>query len=115
MNTNYLFDNLLELSDKDLQEALWLGKVKGQLSTFPELISQIFDGTGLAEEIDENTLGNQYSKGFCEKAIELRNLVNDLPYNISSQKLIDHPDMPRVRLVSKQLADLLQQETAYKD
>ena len=60
-----LSNHLRLLADQKFQETVWLGLVPGQVSSFVELVCEVFDDTGLGDAMAtgdvEAQLGREFS------------------------------------------------------
>lgn len=99
-------DSLVELSDKDVQERLWLYGGTKEMSSFEEAICGIFDDGGVTKALDRGELDPLISILF----VRLNALIDKIPTNISPQEQIDHPAMLDIRKVSLELLHLLRQQ-----
>lgn len=86
-----------ELSSRKFQERAWLAENGPCVSSFPELVSQLFDDTGLSDVLGgehlEETVG-------AEGVIALKELdaaIVGVEASLAPAALIAHPSMERVR------------------
>jgi hypothetical protein len=109
MNIQKLIWGLEELSDRELQEELWTGKIDGEMSSFVEAISSVFDDSGLSVLIDSNKSTEEMSSDARTKAIELDRLVKKIPQDASPLTIIQHPLMHDVRTLAAELIALIRE------
>ncbi len=106
VHIDLLLDGLRDLADKDWQERVWSGRSHVEMSSFAELVCQVFDDTGLSSASDETRVR--------ELGSEIAHLVRDLERALSRvdatlpvPDLIDSPSMEKVRKISAALVNLL--------
>lgn len=107
MNVNNLIWGLEELSDKELQEKLWLGKSEGEMSSFVEAISSTFDDSGLGKILDSKGSQDEVSVELREKALQLGRLIRRVPQSAAPLDTINHPEMNAVRDLAGEMLALL--------
>lgn len=109
MNIQNLIWGLEELSDRDLQEKLWTGKVDGEMSSFVEAISSTFDDSGLGRILDSDQPTDQISPEVKEKATRLDRLIKRVPQSAAPLDVIQHPVMDDVRVLAAELLALVRE------
>jgi hypothetical protein len=99
---------LEELSDKQVQEDLWMGKIPSQQGSFVEAVECLFTDTGLGDLL----LSEQTE--FSERA---RLTLNDLQKRLAKvsstrgpREVINDPAMKEVRLLAARAFELLKDE-----
>jgi hypothetical protein len=107
MNTQKLIWGLEELSDRELQERLWTGKLDGEMSSFVEAISCTFDDSGLSRILDTGQPTEKISPEIKEKASRLDSLIRRIPQSAAPMDIIEHPLMEDVRALSAELLRLV--------
>jgi hypothetical protein len=107
MNTEILLWGLEELSDKNFQERVWLGKSVGEMSSFDEAVCATFDDSGLGILLDSDRRRTEIPPDQRELAIKLSRLVKKIPRGRSPSEVIDHPAMQSVRETAKELLMIL--------
>jgi hypothetical protein len=101
-------DALRELSDRALQERLWLSDGKGgaDVSSFSEVVEQLFTDTGLSEALESGTTGfgaeTQATFNLLESALRKVNQTG------GPARTIDSLPMTEVRAVAGRLLELLE-------
>lgn len=109
MNVEMVGWGLEELSDKALQEKLWLGKCEGQMSSFVEAICTTFDDSGLADALDSPANKYGLDDVVREKANKLRMLIGKVPQTGDPKEIVMHPQMESVRSAAHELLQLIRQ------
>ncbi len=86
---------LQELADEPCQRRLWTGRVAGEMSSFVECVSRLYDDSGLdfAFERDERVFGPPVD----DDLRALARLVSRVNADQHPDDLIDDPAMERVR------------------
>jgi hypothetical protein len=107
MNTmilSHVIDALRELSDESLQRRRWLSSGEGEVSSFTEAVCQLFDDSGLGDELDKGReiFGHSIDDGLRQFVVMLRRLQH-LERTISPASLIEHADMAAVRARAREL------------
>jgi hypothetical protein len=100
--------SLEELSSENLQENLWLGKIKGQISSFDEAVNELFDGSGLGKMLYTGKRIETLPEEFYVKAKYLECIIDKVPRNLDVEFLIKSREMSRVRKISSEMLDMLQ-------
>ena len=109
MNVEMVCWGLEELSDRALQEKLWLGKCEGEMSTFDEAICTTFDDSGFGDALDSPANKFGLSEVLREKANRLRALIHKIPHTLDDKDIIIHPQMDSVRSAASELLRLIRQ------
>jgi hypothetical protein len=107
MNIQNLIWGLEELSDRDLQEKLWTGKMDGEMSSFVEAICSTFNDSGLASILDSERSIDQISSEIKEKALQLNRSIKRVPQSATTSEIIEHPAMNDVRVLAAELLALV--------
>ena len=107
MNLNTLIWSLEELADKEEQLRLWTGDKLGEMGSFEESVSGIFDDSGLARLLDKGVSLDHLSRQAFEQAIVLRVATKKVPRSKSVVELIESLEMDDVRKQAKKLLMLL--------
>jgi hypothetical protein len=107
MNIQKLIWALEELSDREIQESVWLGNSEGEISSFVEAYSRTFDDTGLAILLDKGGESDQLTPDIVEKANMLDALLKRIPQSLSEIEIIDHPAMRKARIAAAEMLALL--------
>jgi hypothetical protein len=108
MNIEMVGWGLEELSDRALQEKLWLGKSEGEMSSFIEAICATFDDSGLGDALSSPSNKYGLSDVVREKANILRGLIQQVPQTGNPQEIIQNPKMENVRRAAAELLELIQ-------
>lgn len=114
LDITVLLENLEELASKDLQEKLWLHGNKNRMSTFTEAICGIFDDARLTRALETGYIENNFSSELFLTAKKLDQLIDLIPENLPPEKIIKHPKMCIVRVLSFRLLVLFKKEYKLK-
>jgi hypothetical protein len=107
INMTPLLEGLRQMASKGRQQALWLDGENKQMSSFTEAMSYVFDDSGFARAERSGHLKANFSKEVCSKLTELRRLVHQIPENTGPEKIIEHPNMAKIRPLAAELVNLL--------
>jgi len=98
-----VIDALFELSDKEKQKQLWVVGEDGEISSFTEAICGVFDDGGITQALERG----QLDKSLHDRFNELKRIVDQIPENLHPDRIIEHPSMPRIRVVASDLLGML--------
>ena len=107
LNVNLLIENLTILASETEQRRYWLPNGTNEMSLLDEQLCGIFDDAGLTRAIDTGWLAKNFSEEFCKKVKSLKKALTYVPYDQAPEIIIEHPRMPEVRKLSKELLGLL--------
>jgi hypothetical protein len=107
MNKQYLIWGLEELSDRDFQEHVWLGKSENEMSSFVEAVCHTFDDSGLADSLDSERKSALMEPGVRNSALQLAQLIKKIPQSLPQDEIINHPAMQEVRLKAGEILLIL--------
>jgi hypothetical protein len=107
---NILLESLEELSDKELQEKLWLHGDENGISSFTEACCGLFDDAGLSRAVETGYLEKYFSKELCHKVDKLEWLLDKISEYLPEEEIIKHPKMDEVRVLSGELLALFKNE-----
>lgn len=88
---------LEELADIQFQNRTWLSRGGEEISSFSELISQIFDDTGLARLLEGGSLKHILDSETTKALRELDAAISKIDQSLPPFKLIHTPEMRVVR------------------
>ena len=109
MNFNTLIWALEELANKQEQLRLWTGQVQGQVGSFEESVSGVFDDSGLARLIDSGDPQGLLSREAMTQAILLRRVTRRVQLSVAPFELVESLEMNLVRTHANELLMLLKQ------
>jgi hypothetical protein len=92
-----VIEGLGELADYDFQRRTWLSPAGPEVSSFSELVSQLFDDTGLASVLERNTGSSIFGKSADAALRELNQAVGSVNQRLPPATLLEHPTMQAVR------------------
>lgn len=107
MNTQNLIWGLEELSDRDFQERVWLGKSEDEMSSFVEAVCTTFDDSGLGIALDSEAKRAELPPRLYEMANKLNRLIAKVPQGLSPSEIVNHPAMADVREAAKEMLMIL--------
>lgn len=99
-------DGLDELSNPILQRKLWIGDDKESMSSFTEVICEIFDDSGLSRAIESNYV----PEPFLSQFLKLGELVREIPEDDYPEEIMKHPKMNSVKIISLDILKLIHSE-----
>jgi hypothetical protein len=108
LNPNLILECLNELSDRELQESLWMGRIPDQQSSFEEAVEGLYTDSGLADELSKGTTG--FSTEVETKLHELQRQLAKVQAKGEPTKVTNDPAMPSVRYLAAVIFELLKQE-----
>jgi hypothetical protein len=108
INRNRILECLKELSDGQLQENLWTGKIPSQQSSFVEVVEGLFTDSGLGGDLSKGKTG--FSAAVETKLHELEHQLAKIDAKGGPTKVINDPAMPRVRDLAAGTLELLEHE-----
>jgi len=100
-----IIECLRELSDRQIQETLWAGKIPDQQSDFTEAVEVLFTDTGLGSALENHTTG--FSRDIESKLEELSVGLKKVQGCGEVSKIINDPAMPHVRDLAAEILTLV--------
>jgi hypothetical protein len=95
---------LEELSNLEEQKRLWLSDgSSGEVSSFVEAISGVFDDGGVSKALDSNELPQELENRFRE----LSKHIDMVPQSAPPLEQIEHPAMLEIVRISRELIELI--------
>jgi hypothetical protein len=92
-----IYNDILELSSRDLQISYWLKGDQGKISGYVELMNSLFDDSDFDLFVDKEILDLKLSDNFIQEIQKLRDLLNlyndkgksqeEIIYDIEWQKI----------------------------
>ena len=105
LNEVLVFQCLEELSSKEAQETLWLSNGDGDVSSFSEVVEQLFTDSGLDDAL--STKDVVFEKNVDTKLRELSYLLATIDSGMPPQDIISCFAMRKVRLLSREVLDFI--------
>jgi hypothetical protein len=90
-----IIDCLREFSDEAIQRKRWLSSSGPEVSSFTEAICQLFDDTGLGDELEKNT--TVFNREIDCKLRLLLETLKSIDSSLSPNSLIEDPKMLDIR------------------
>jgi hypothetical protein len=109
VNTTNLKLCLTELSDIDFQRRAWLAASGPEVSSFSELVSQLFDDTGLTDALEDARIEEAVGLEAAAKLRALDNAVAKIDQSLPPGALINLPAMVQIRELARQALEAIQQ------
>lgn len=102
-----LKESLGDLADIDFQRRAWLSADGPEVSSFDELICQVFDDTGLSDVIDKPYLEDIVGRAAAARLRTLDRAVSEIDSDLPPAELILLPEMARIRELARQALEEL--------
>jgi hypothetical protein len=93
-----VLDCLKELSDIEFQLRAWCAGGGREVSSFPELVSQLFDDTGLGAALERG--GSTFGVEVDSLLLRIQRLVASIDQAMPASALIEHPEMQQIRALA---------------
>ena len=103
-----LLECLRELADLRFQEQVWTGLVPGQMSSFPELVCQTFDDTGLTDATEAGVVRAELGDEIAALLERLDSTVGTVDASLPVEMLVVSEPMCEVRELAGLVVALLQ-------
>lgn len=95
---------LKELSDIEFQKRVWLRGEGPEVSSYVEVVCQLFDDTGIGDQLSELEDGEILSQELDSALRELSILLDSIDYKAGVESILSHPKWPKtVKLASNAL------------
>jgi hypothetical protein len=107
MNINVLRWSLEELSNKEVQEQLWRGKIDGRMGSFSEAVCGVFDDSGLDIALEAASTEDFISEAAASKLKELGKLTDQVSGTLSPEQILSHPKLNEIRELARDALGLL--------
>ena len=88
---------LRELSDIEFQRRVWVDGSGPDVSSFEELICQLFDDTGLDDAIESGAARDELGEEIATRLQDLDSAIARIDRSLSADLLVEHPAMEDVR------------------
>lgn len=98
---------LRELADINFQRRAWFAGDGTEISSFDELISQLFDDTGLSDVIDDPSLQEIVGRAAADRLRDLDRAISEIDSDLPPAELILLPEMARIRELAQQALEEL--------
>lgn len=92
-----LKESLRDLADIEFQRRAWLSADGPEVSSFDELVCQVFDDTGLSDVIDEPGLEGLVGKDVAASLRALDLAVSKIDATVPPAELVMLPEMAEIR------------------
>ncbi len=102
---------LKELSDIAFQERVWVRGEGPEVSSYTEVVCQLFDDTGIGDELClEQHDGYVISKDIDPMLHELSDLLDSINSNLDTQEILKSPNWEEIRSCASHALKLLKKE-----
>lgn len=99
---------LRELADRDFQERVWLRGQGNEVSTPSELVSQLYDDTGLGDLLDDSKIA--ITPQADRLLAELRRVLHQFDLYSGAEALLAEPEWLRVHELATQVMSVVAEE-----
>jgi len=99
---------LKELSDSEFQQRVWLRGEGPEVSSYSEVVCQLFDDTGIGDQLDKKTDEFIFSQELDLIFRQLNLLFYTIDYKMPITDILSHSDWKKVRQLSSQALKLIQ-------
>lgn len=101
INLDVLRWSLEELASVDEQRRLWLGRAKGEMSSFEEACCGVFDDSRLGLALERGGLRERYGAEVADRFERLSVLTGKVPLDLWPDEQIDLPVMAEIRSLAQ--------------
>lgn len=94
MNVNAVrevLDCLGQLADPEFQERVWVRGQGPEVSSYVEVVCQLFDDTGLGDLLDDGAAEAAFGSEAVGELLRLRQLVDSIPSGVDAASLVRLP------------------------
>lgn len=91
---------LKQLSDKEFQERVWLRGEGPEVSSYAEVVCQLFDDTALGDMLEAKKDEPVLSEEIDSIMIDLGKIFDEIDYRTDTKDILNHPSWLRVRKLS---------------
>lgn len=103
-----ILECLRELADKAYQQRIWTASSGPEISSFTEAVCQLFDDSGLGDELDKSR--TVFSAMIDARLRVLGDELVAFDDNRAPSEIIEDPKMEKLRVLARELLDLLSDE-----
>lgn len=104
---NQMVDCLLELASTAFQERVWVRGEGPEVSSYVEVVCQLFDDTGLGDILESGLGSDVFGNEAGSELMRLRTLIDGLPQGLDAPSLLRHPIWKEVVGTAGRAADLV--------
>jgi len=105
LNRNLILECLKELSDRHLQESLWVAGISSQQSSLVEAVEGLFMDSGLGDRLTKGRVG--FSQEAEATLRELEQQLTRVHSKGGPEEVMNDPAMPRIRDLAGSALELL--------
>ena len=109
INVVKLRGSLRELADLEFQRRAWLAAEGPIVSSFSEMVSQVFDDSGLSDSIDADRCPPELEDEAFRALKNLDRAVSVVDQSLGPEAQLEAPRMEEVRRLARAALDLLEQ------
>ncbi|MDP2306533.1 MAG: hypothetical protein Q8P18_10970 [Pseudomonadota bacterium] len=100
---------LRELADANFQQRVWIRGEGPEVSSYSELVCQLFDDTALGDVLESGLAGNIFGKPAEAELRRLSILLDQIPAGLDAPALLRHPGWQAAVNVAAEAAALVEQ------
>jgi len=104
----YMESCLKELSDIEFQKRIWIRGEGPEVSSYVEVVCQLFDDTGIGDELSKMEDGIVLSEDLDPVFWELRELIDSIDYREGVENILNLPKWPKVIELASRALKLLE-------
>lgn len=112
---NNIYEDILEISRRELQEELWLGKNPEKCSSYTEVMCRLFDDNNFENFINFSVYEIGFSPQLIEKLKLLSIKLDNYRELIDDEKIINDPKWEEIREVAKKVIALWNKDESIID
>lgn len=101
---NSFFDTIVEFSDKDFQEKIWIKGLGPECSSFEEAICHFFDeGEGIFKSYKDYGISDKNYRLLLELSKKLRAFLNKIPIQPDPHDILIDPKWHEIQKLAKKV------------
>lgn len=105
----HVLECLRHLADLDFQWRVWVRGEGPELSSFTELVCQLFDDTTLGDELESGAARDTFGEAAHAKLVHLHDLIHQMPAGRDAASLLRHRRWQDVVEVAAEAAALVEE------
>ncbi len=98
---------LKELSDINFQKRVWVKGEGPEMSSYTEVVCQLFDDTGIGDKLNEKQDEIVLSEELDAILRELSSILDSIDYRMVASDILNHPDWPKVVRLSSRAVEMM--------
>lgn len=105
INRDLIVDALMELASESLQRRRWLEPSSPEISSFTEVVEELFTDSGLASALENNCA--DLPSAVESNLRRLHEMIRGVDRNQPPEVIIAVPEMSSIRAAAKEILDLM--------